>query len=75
VKDVELLRQLMTPIVTNLEHRDEYVRRHAAILVGRLSRGISQTRSSRPFRRRPTSAPFRRCSTRRTRRTRRRRRI
>jgi coatomer subunit beta len=41
VKDVELLRQLMMPIVTNLEHRDEYVRRHAAVLVGRLSRDVS----------------------------------
>lgn len=38
--DKEILSQLMSPILTNLTHHHEYVRRHAAILVGRLARDI-----------------------------------
>ncbi|KAK8891666.1 hypothetical protein M9Y10_028886 [Tritrichomonas musculus] len=42
VNDTEILSQLMSPILTNLSHHNEYVRRHAAILVGRLARDIPQ---------------------------------
>lgn len=40
VNDIEVLQQLLTPILNNLTHNDEYVRRHAAILVGRIARDI-----------------------------------
>lgn len=38
VNDREILSQLLTPILSNLGHNKEYVRRHSAILVGRLAR-------------------------------------
>ncbi|KAH0793843.1 coatomer subunit beta-1-like [Histomonas meleagridis] len=38
INDIEILSQLLTPIITNLTHREEYVRRHASLLIGRLSR-------------------------------------
>lgn len=38
--DREILSQLLEPILMNLSHKEEYVRRHAAILVGRLAREI-----------------------------------
>ena len=40
ISDKEILYQLLTPILDNLKHHDEYVRRHAAILVGRMARDI-----------------------------------
>jgi coatomer subunit beta len=40
VNDLELLHLVMAPILANLEYKDEYVRRHAAILVGRLARDL-----------------------------------
>jgi coatomer subunit beta len=40
VSDAELLRQLLAPILANLKYNDEYVKRHAAVLVGRLARDV-----------------------------------
>jgi len=40
MNDVDILQQLLPPILQNLEHKDESVRWHASLLVGRLSRDI-----------------------------------
>lgn len=40
IDDRQILTELMEPILMNLKHREEYVRRHAAILVGRLARDL-----------------------------------
>ena len=40
ISDRQMLAELLEPILLNLKHREEYVRRHAAILVGRLARDI-----------------------------------
>jgi coatomer subunit beta len=75
VNDPELLRQVLTPILLNLKYNDEYVKRHASVLVGRLARDVPGFAAdvadsiSKPFPLRRISEFLLRCSTPRTRRT------